>query len=248
MALNSASNFLRELINAPLTTTGAPITNIQYDTNIINMYNDLVALNTAGDMAAYNPLKEYDDTINKFVTYGSNVWLYINITPSTGTTPIEGSDWTQVPPSILAHVKNQDYYLDLGGDNEVSAAEIKTLLSGVGSGTIVYKGRLAQAGTSAPVITDYINPNGLTIVGGYGAVGTYSITGFTGETFTTSGNYEILLSQSGILYNEHIYIAPVAGSVLGITTKNTGVNTDDILRGVDGGGNQVYQVLTITKY
>ncbi len=113
---------------------------------------------------------------------------------------------------------------------------------------ILYKGRLAQAGTSAPVITDYINPNGLTIVGGYGAVGQYSITGFTGETFTTSGNYEILLSQSNILYNEHIYITPASDTSLSITTTNTGVNTDGILRGVDGGGNEVYQVLTIYKY
>ena len=248
MALNSASNVLRETDNPPLINNNAPISGAQYDQNVINFYNDLVALNTAGDAAAYDPLKEYDDTINKFVTYGSNVWLYINVTPTTGTTPVEGLYWTQVPPSILAHVKNQDQYLDLGGDNEVSAAEIKTLLSGIGSGTVIWKGRLAQAGTSAPVVTDYINPSGLTIVGGYGAVGQYSITGFTGETFITSGNYEIELSTCGLQYNEQISVTPFSATGIGITTKDTGVNTDDILRGVDGGGNQVYQVLTITKY
>lgn len=246
--LNSAANFLRELINAPLTTTGVPITNAQYDTNIINFYDDLVMLISGGDVPAYNALTTYDDTIVKYVSYGGFLWMYINAVPAAGVTPVEGLDWTQIPPSVIAHVKNYDQYLDYGGVNEVSAADLTTLLNGIGSGQVIYKGRLAQAGTSAPVVTDYINPLGLTIVGGYGAVGQYSVAGFTGETFTTSGNYEIQLSQSGILYNEHIYITPVAGSVLGITTKNTGVNTDGILRGVDGGGNQVYQVLTITKY
>ena len=246
--LNSAANFLRELINAPLTTTGVPITNAQYDTNVINFYDDLVMLVSGGDVPAYNALITYDDTITKYVSYGGFLWMYINAVPAAGVTPVEGLDWTQIPPSVIAHVKNYDQYLDLGGSNEVSAADLKTLLSGAGAGTVIYKGRLAQAGTAAPVVTDYINPLGLTIVGGYGAVGQYSVIGFTGETFTTAGKYEIQLTTCGLQYNEHISTTPFSPTGIGITTKNTGVNTDDILRGVNGGGNQVYQILTVTKY
>jgi hypothetical protein len=248
MALNSASNVLRETDNPPLTNNNAPISGAQYDQNVINIYDDLVALNSGGDVPAYDPLKEYDDTVNKFVSYGGEVWLYINATATIGTTPVEGLYWTQVPPSVLAHPKNQDSHLDLGGDDEVSATEIRAMLDGIGSGTVIYKGRLAQAGTSAPVVTDYINSTGLTIVGGYGAVGQYSITGFTGETFITSGNYEIQLTTCGLQYDEHISTTPFSDTGIGITTKDAGTNANDILRGVDGGGNQVYQVLTITKY
>lgn len=127
MALNSDSNVLRETNNPPLSNNNAPINGAQYDQNIINIYNDLVALNSGGDVPAYDPLKEYDDTTNKFVSYSGFVWLYIFATPTTGTTPIEGTHWTQVPPSVLAHPKNQDLHLDLGGDNEVSAAELSIL-------------------------------------------------------------------------------------------------------------------------
>ncbi len=129
MALNSASNVLRETNNPPLTNNNAPINGAQYDQNIINIYNDLVALNSGGDVPAYDPLKEYDDATNKFVSYSGFVWLYIFGTPTTGTTPIEGTHWTQVPPSVLAHSKNQDSHLDLGGSNEVSALELNTLIS-----------------------------------------------------------------------------------------------------------------------
>lgn len=129
MALNSAANFLHSLINPPLNTIppGTEITAIQFDTNMINIYNDLVALNSGGDVPAYDPLKEYDSTTNKFVSYGGFVWLYIFATPTTGTTPVEGTHWTQVQPSVLAHPKNQDSHLDLGGANEVSAAELSIL-------------------------------------------------------------------------------------------------------------------------
>ena len=128
MALNSASNVLRETNNPPLTNNGAPISNAQYDQNIINFYNDLVALNTGGDVDAYDPLKEYDSVTNKFVSYSGLVWLYINAAPSTGTTPTDGAFWTQVPPSVIAHVRNKDLYLDYGGANQVSASELKTLV------------------------------------------------------------------------------------------------------------------------
>lgn len=248
MALNSENNTLRETNNPPLTNNNAPLSGAQYDQNVINFYNDLVALNTAGDQAAYDPLKEYDDTINKFVTYGSNVWLYIFATPTTGTTPVEGTHWTQVAPSVLAHVKNQDTALDLGGDNEVTAAQLKALLSGVGAGTVIYKGRISQTGTNAPVVEDYINPGSLTVFGSYGAPGFYSIQGFTGETFITAGNYQIELSLTGLTDTKHVEITPVNETVIGLTTKSGGVLTDGVLLDTDGGGQREYQILTITKY
>lgn len=248
MALNSANNTLRETDNAPLTNNNAPLSGAQHDENHINIYNDLVALNSGGDVDAYNALTEYDNTTNKYVSYGGFVWLYIFATPETGETPAEGTHWTQVPPSVLAHVRNKDTYLDKGGSNEVSAAQIKTLLSGIGAGTVIYKGRIYQTGTNAPVLEDYINPTGLTLTPSYGITGFYSIQGFTGETFITSGNYQIELSLTGLDNTKHVEITPLNETVIALTTKVSGVATDGVLLDTDGGGQREYQVLTITKY
>jgi hypothetical protein len=248
MALNSEGNFLRETNNPPLTNVAAPLSGAQHDANVINMYNDLVTLSTGGSVDAYNPLTSYDDTNNKYVLYGGFIWMYIFATPAIGVTPVEGTHWTQVPPSVLAHVRNKDSKLDEGGADEVSAAEIKAVLTGVASGQVIYKGRIHQTGTNAPVLEDYINPTSLTLTPSYGITGFYSIQGFTGETFITAGNYQIELSLTGLDDTKHVEITPLNETVIALTTKVSGVATDGVLLDTDGGGQREYQVLTITKY
>jgi hypothetical protein len=251
MAINSAGNVLRETNNPPLTNNNAPISGAQYDQNIINIYDDLVALNTGGDVDAYDNLKEYDNVTNQYVSYGSVVWQYINATATIGNTPTEGAYWTQVPPSTLAHVRNKDTYLDKGGDNEVSASDLKKLVGG--SGEMVYKGRISQEGTNPIVLDDYLNPNGFVLTSTYGSIGNFVIGGFVGETFQIAGQkYEIsIVTNFG--NNSYTHTAGVtanANESIIINTKISGVNSNDVLLIGTGASGIVnfYQVLTITKY
>lgn len=94
---------LRVTSNAPLTTKGSALTWAELDANWINIYNAFVALSQSSYVAAYDNAVEYDDTINNYVTYSSQIWKFINSTPATNVTPTEGATWTKVYATDLVN-------------------------------------------------------------------------------------------------------------------------------------------------
>lgn len=84
---------------------------------------------TTSNIDAYSAITLYDNTINNYAVYGGKLWKYINASPSTGTTPVEGSTWTEVYVADAGHIRNKDMYLDRGGDHEVSAEQLPKIIS-----------------------------------------------------------------------------------------------------------------------
>lgn len=115
---------LRQEVYSPLSTKGSALDADEYDNNLINIYQDLAELEIAGEISAYGGMTVYDDTENKYATYDNKLWKWINAAASSGVTPTEGTDWTRVQISDLAHEINKDQYLDRYGVNEISAADL----------------------------------------------------------------------------------------------------------------------------
>ncbi len=81
---------LRATSNPPLTTKGSVLSWGELDANWIEIYDAFVALSQSSYVAAYDNAVEYDDTVNNYVTYASQIWKFINSTPATNVTPTEG--------------------------------------------------------------------------------------------------------------------------------------------------------------
>jgi hypothetical protein len=121
--MNTDNLILRETDNLPLINKDDTLTNAEIDGNFINIYNDFISLSQANDPTLiYDVERSY--LVDEFATYDGRLWIATDI--STGVTPIEGSaEWNDVFPTVLAHEKNKDTYLDYGGVNETTVAEIR---------------------------------------------------------------------------------------------------------------------------
>lgn len=127
--MNSENIILRETDNAPLTNKGDFITGAEIDSNFIAVYNDFVALAVTLGVTAYDSGTTYDDTDKAYVTYNSKLWQWVNVSSGMGITPGSNDNyWVEVFPTILAHEKNKDTYLDKGGSNETTAQEIRDFI------------------------------------------------------------------------------------------------------------------------
>lgn len=109
---------------SPLTTKGSALDVSEHDDNFVFIRKDFESLSFTADVAAYDSGTTYDDTDNRFATNGGKTWQWINATPGSGVTPADGIYWQEVFPAIMAHPINRDTYLDKGGANEISAADI----------------------------------------------------------------------------------------------------------------------------
>jgi len=94
---------LRATSNPPLTTKGSALSWAELDANWIEIYNAFVALSQSSYVAAYDNAVEYDDTVNNYVSYSSQIWKFINSTPATNVTPVEGATWTKVYATDLVN-------------------------------------------------------------------------------------------------------------------------------------------------
>ncbi len=131
--MNSDNIVLKQESYSGLTTDPSGLTALQFDTNNISIYKDFEQLQITLGVAAYGPSVTYDNdysgSINEsYATYNNRFWMWVNATPNSGVTPVNGSDWQEAFPSILAHEKNKDEYLGKGTVNEVSAVEVASLL------------------------------------------------------------------------------------------------------------------------
>lgn len=104
---------------------GSELTYAELDGNFILIYDWLKALGSGANLTPYDAGTTYADTPPTYVSYGGNIYHYINGTPSSGVTP--GTDpltWELVTIGGIAHVQNTDTYLDLGGATQVSSLEV----------------------------------------------------------------------------------------------------------------------------
>lgn len=127
--MNSENLILRETEYAPLVNKDDFLDNTDFDSNMINIYEDFVALCTTNGVIAYDISTEYDDSIVNYATYDGKLWKFVNAVPASNVTPgTNEAYWIEVFPTELAHRKNSDTILDEGGANEVTASEIRSFI------------------------------------------------------------------------------------------------------------------------
>ena len=194
---------LRETVNAPLTTKGSALTWANVDANFIELYNQLVNLSQSSNVDAYDNSVKYDDTYNNYVMYNNQLWKFINETPTTDQTPVEGFFWTAV------------YATDLVGKSLGNYKE--------------YRASLTQSGTSAPSIIDETGKDTScgTITGAVHArtdVGTFTIT----KTGAFGSGTSVVLGS----FNGYISLDSITDDVITYRTFNftEGIATDGLLK------------------
>jgi len=78
---------------------------------------------------AYNAGTTYDDATVNYAVYNNVLWRYINVTPSSGTTPgTDATKWTAQFGTILAHKRNEDISLAEGTSDWTTAADLRANL------------------------------------------------------------------------------------------------------------------------
>ncbi len=133
MSLSLLDNILlRSLVDPVLTTKGSELSWDEEDTNFVILHNAVreLSLVEVGGVDAYNAGTEYSLTSPAtYVTYNGNTWQYINAIPQTGVTPgTNGTVWSLASNGIFSHQQNTDTYLNFGGANQVSAADLRGLV------------------------------------------------------------------------------------------------------------------------
>lgn len=127
--MNSENLILRETTHSPLVNKNDFLTGVDHDNNLINIYEDLLALCLTNGVIAYDISTTYDDSVFNYVTHEGKLWKYVNAVPGYNVTPgTNEAYWIEVFPTELAHRKNSDTILDEGGLNEVSASEIRAFI------------------------------------------------------------------------------------------------------------------------
>lgn len=150
MSLNNINTILFRVLSDPnyIAPKGSELTWLELDGNlkiIADAITELGQVDTSG-IDVFNPSDEY--SLNGIVVYNGNVWKYINAIPQTGITP--GTDsltWEISSSGILSHQRNKDEYLDFGGANQISAADIIAGLAAIAVGPFLQlDGSLPMAG------------------------------------------------------------------------------------------------------
>jgi hypothetical protein len=127
--MNVDNLILRQTDYPPLVNKDDFLDNADFDSNMINIYDDLVALCLTNGVIAYDISTEYDDAVINYATHDGRLWKFVNAVPASNVTP--GTNelyWIEVFPTELAHRKNSDTILDEGGANEVTASEIRAFI------------------------------------------------------------------------------------------------------------------------
>jgi len=125
--MNSENLILRETDNLPLTNKDDFITNADFDSNFINIFNDFLALCETSEITAYNASTTY--SLGNYVAYDNKLWESSSIDDFTSVTPGTDTDyWVDKFPTVLAHVRNSDTKLANGTSDEVTASEIRSFI------------------------------------------------------------------------------------------------------------------------
>lgn len=114
---------LRETSFPPLTTKGAELNYSEHDANIIEIYTQLASLASGGGLTPWSAGTTYSGTV--YVSHNGNIWKYVSGSPSSGVEPgTNPAVWLITSVGEFIHAQNTDQYLDQGGVNEVSAADL----------------------------------------------------------------------------------------------------------------------------
>lgn len=132
MSIATLNNvILRIVVDPNFITKGSKLTFEELDSNI-KIITDAIREVTEQDVAGvepYNAGTEYSQ--GDFVSYSGNIWEFINVTPATGVTPsTDPLTWQLSSTGAFAHQQGTDQFLDEGGPNEVSAADLASLVTG----------------------------------------------------------------------------------------------------------------------
>ena len=108
---NLTTLLLRATASAIYQTKGSTLSFAELDQNLILLANCIMELMQVPPgsnlgIPAYSSTTEYSQ--GDFVTFGNNIWEYINATPTTGNTPAEGAFWSLRSAGIFAHQQNTD--------------------------------------------------------------------------------------------------------------------------------------------
>ena len=130
---------------------------------LLNLANS-VPPSTVNQFPAWSNATVYDGGIERIVSHAGALWLFVSATDNTGTTP--GTNelvWRRISSSELAHIRNQDQFLDFGGPFQVSAQEIRAMVTGENSSWIRPINNALPAPTGSEVDgTRYIVSTGAT--------------------------------------------------------------------------------------
>lgn len=127
--MTEADILLRSTSFPPLTTKGSRLTWAELDANFTAIYESLFSQRVSSYVPDWYVDTLFDNDINNYAKYDGVIWKFINPTPTAGITP--GTDplsWEQAYAADLAHRKDRDTFLDYGGDNQVSAQELKEIV------------------------------------------------------------------------------------------------------------------------
>lgn len=109
---------------------GAELTWEELDDNL-KMLADAIntALNGGGNVQPYDNGTAYTNTLPDYVTYGGNLWKCL-VSSVTGVIPgTDPTKWELSSAGSLTHQQNTDTILAAGTANQVTAAEIREMLS-----------------------------------------------------------------------------------------------------------------------
>lgn len=140
MAVALTNLLLRILSDSNYQTKGSTLTWNELDGDLkllADAIRDLQQAPTEG-FTPYDNSTEYSNVAPDYVSFDGNIWEYVSAIPQSGITP--GSDasvWQIASLGIFSHERNKDQYLDFGGANQVSAADLYLLLTAPVSGAIL---------------------------------------------------------------------------------------------------------------
>jgi hypothetical protein len=126
MALNDI--ILRSVTNPPLVTKGSALTFTELDDNFVEVYNYLLSLNNGGDIPLFDMATTY--SLGDIVKYGGKIYNYISGTPASGLNPVSyPANWAETTLGAVAHLHNTDTKLAEGTADEVTAANLASLVN-----------------------------------------------------------------------------------------------------------------------
>jgi hypothetical protein len=129
--MNFFDIILRIVTRAGFTTKASGdannLTPTEVDNNFLAIVDEVQGRDIAGAFATWSAGTVEAGEVR---IYDSKLWLALT---TNSATPSEGTDWTQINLGTLGHAQNTDTYLDRFGTNEVTAAQIKSVIDNVGN-------------------------------------------------------------------------------------------------------------------
>jgi hypothetical protein len=121
------AKYLRATTAAGFINKGSELTWAEADNNLVEIVGSINQISEATQVPLWVNSQTYFQ--GDIVTYDSKLWQWVPEVSGSGVIPsTDPTKWNEVYSGSLLHNRNKDTYLDFGGENQVSAAEIKSAL------------------------------------------------------------------------------------------------------------------------